>query len=73
VVFFLYNINTSACWGISSHLLFGNHFLNKGGVFFYSKPMEYTPEQKKIIEKMKKRKEIIIEDPADINVCDGCS
>lgn len=35
--------------------------------------MEYTPEQKKIIEKMKKRKEIIIEDPADINVCDGCS
>jgi len=29
--------------------------------------------KKKIIEKMKKRKEIIIEDPADINVCDGCS
>jgi len=34
VVFFLYNINTSACWGISVHLLFGNHFLNGGGFHF---------------------------------------
>ena len=36
--------------------------------------MEYTPEQKKIIEKMKKRKEIKMhEDPAEQNLCDGCA
>jgi len=36
--------------------------------------MEYTPEQKKIIEKMKARKEIKMpEDPAEQNLCDGCA